>query len=377
MTSESTVGTHGKTGAAGAHGASANDCQLFKTLMDALESGHRAVLATTLNQASEGNVLAKKLFTNSEPNESEALSDDALELSAFIEGGLQRGEFTFEQAEDGTATLVEPYFPEAQLVILGGGHIAVPLAEFGAKAGFKVTVVDDRPFFANNFRFPAADKVICDSFDNSFDSLKLNKATFVVIVTRGHRYDKVCLENVLKYETAYVGMIGSRRRVTGLKDLLLSEGQAPDKLASVCTPIGLEIGAVTPEEIAISILAQVIQYKRKGDKANRKANNWPELDLTVLRELAKPDQETRALVTVVETKGSVPRREGAKMVVWMDGRTIGSIGGGCSEGEAIQTARDVIRDGRFRYLDIDMTGQVAEDEGMVCGGTMKVLITPV
>lgn len=356
---------------------SLKDYELFHALLEALDSGHRAVLMTTLRQASEGQALEKKLYTSQGLITGEWQPDAALGTSDYIEGGLQRGEFTFEQADAGAAVLVEPFFPEARLVILGGGHIAVPLAEFAAKAGFKVTVVDDRPFFANPFRFPAADQVICENFERSFESLNLNKATFVVIVTRGHRYDKICLENVLKYETAYVGMIGSRRRVAGLKDLLLSEGQDPEKLAGVCTPVGLEIGAVTPEEIAISILAQVIQYKRKGEKASRKANNWPELDLTVLRELAKPEQEDRALVTVVATKGSVPRREGAKMLVWMDGRTIGSIGGGCSEGEAIQTAREVIRDGQFRYLDIDMTGQVAEDEGMVCGGIMKVLITRV
>ncbi|MZQ99541.1 MAG: xanthine dehydrogenase [Acidaminobacter sp.] len=348
------------------------DAHLYQRLLEELEAGHRAVLMTKMDSSADQAAVTKTLIAGHD------LIRDELdpELRTPLEGGLARGEFYFDNGAgtDGRATLIEPFFPEAQLIILGGGHIAVPLVEFGAKAGFKVTVVDDRPAFANHSRFPLANKVICESFAKSFESLNLNKATFVVIVTRGHRYDKVCLENVLKYDTAYVGMIGSRRRVAGLKELLVSEGHDPVRLEQVCTPIGLEIGAVTPEEIAISILAQVIQYKRKGEKAARKSNNWPELDLAVLSELARSDQGPRALVTVVATKGSVPRREGAKMVVWPDGRTIGSIGGGCSEGEAIQVAYDVIRDGRFRYLDIDMTGQVAEDEGMVCGGIMKVLV---
>lgn len=349
------------------------DCaQIYQKLLEELESGHRAALITTLDESEGQGTIVKKMISDRDL----IWEDQDQALRAALEGGLERGEFFFEQGNgpNETGILLEPFFPEAQLIILGGGHIAVPLSEFGAKAGFKVTVVDDRPVFANALRFPAAHKVICESFAKSFELLSLNKATFVVIVTRGHRYDKVCLENVLKHETAYVGMIGSRRRVAGLKALLISEGHDPVQLEQVCTPIGLEIGAVTPEEIAISILAQVIQYKRKGDKATRKSNNWPELDLAVLSELAKADQGPRALVTVVATKGSVPRREGAKMVVWPDGRTLGSIGGGCSEGEAIRVAHDVIRDGQFRYLDIDMTGQVAEDEGMVCGGVMKVLV---
>lgn len=349
-----------------------DNAQIYQNLLQELESGYRAVLMTVLEDVAGNRGVSKKLISGRDF----IWEDQDRALRAPLEGCLERGEFCFDQESDieGKGILIEPFFPEAQLIILGGGHIAVPLAEFGAKAGFKVTVVDDRPLFANNFRFPSAHKVICESFAKSFESLNINKAAFVVIVTRGHRYDKVCLENVLKYDTAYTGMIGSRRRVAGLKELLISEGTDPEQLDRVCTPIGLEIGAVTPEEIAISILAQVIQYKRKGDKATRKSNNWPELDLTVLNELAKVDRAPRALVTVVATKGSVPRREGAKMLVWSDGRTIGSIGGGCSEGEAIQAAHEVIRDGQFRYLDIDMTGEVAEDEGMVCGGIMKVLV---
>lgn len=351
--------------------------KLYNKLLQALDSGQRAVMVTQLGALNDPAPVEKRLAVQGDFFLAAEEYQAPEGLLAGIEDALDRGVFGFYLLEEGRGLLLEPFFPEARLVILGGGHIAVPLAEYGAKAGFNVTVVDDRPFFANPHRFPLAHEVICEAFEKSFDRLKLNKATFVVIVTRGHRYDKVCLENVLKHETAYVGMIGSRRRVAGLRELLIQEGQTPEALARVCAPIGLEIGAVTPEEIAISILAQVIQNKRSGPKATRKANNWPELDLTVLQALAAPEGTPRALVTVVATKGSVPRREGAKMLVWPDGRTLGSIGGGCSEGEATQVAHDVIREGGYRYLDIDMTGQVAEDEGMVCGGIMKVLIEQV
>ena len=343
----------------------------YKTLLENLESGHRSALMTLMNVTG---IVEKKLYDISMLASAELEAEVTPELKVCFIGNLERGEFAFVQNLDGSGWMLEPFFPEARMVILGGGHIAVPLAEFAAKTGFKVTVVDDRPYFANPLRFPLADQVLCESFEKSLRTLNLNQSAFVVIVTRGHRYDKVCLENVLEHDTAYVGMIGSRRRVAGLKELLISEGADPQRLDQVHTPIGLEIGAVTPEEIAISILAQVIQVKRKSGKVSRKANHWPELDVSVLQALASPDQTQKALVTVVSTKGSVPRREGAKMIVWADGRTLGSIGGGCSEGEAVQMAYEVIRDGKFRYLDIDMTGQVAEDEGMACGGIMKVLI---
>lgn len=349
-----------------------NQTQLYQTLLEEIDAGHRAVLLTVIENQTA--LMHKRVITHKLLHEIMDGDDPVSELVDKLENSLHHGTFYFEAFGEDRSILVEPYFPEPQLLVFGGGHIALPLVEFAAKAGFKVTVVDDRPSFANPGRFPAAERVICENFSKAFETLKLTPSTFVVIVTRGHRHDKMCLEQVMHYKTAYTGMIGSRRRIQGLKELLISEGHSEALLERVCAPIGLEIGAVTPEEIAISILAQVIQYKRNTPGTTRKTNTWPELDLTVLHELAAAEAEPRALVTVVATKGSVPRREGAKMIVWPDGRIVGSIGGGCSEGDAIQAAYEVIREGQSRYLDIDMTGSVAEEEGMVCGGVMKVLI---
>jgi xanthine dehydrogenase accessory factor len=177
------------------------------------------------------------------------------------------------------------------------------------------------------------------------------------------------MRQVLKLDTAYTGMIGSRRRVRAAREQLAQEGYAQEKLDAVRAPIGLDIGAQTPEEISISILSEVIKYKRAIA-----GSNWPELDMEVLTELTKVTEEPRALVTIIETKGSVPRDAGAKMIVWPHGKTLGSIGGGCSEGEVIQTAYEVMRGGGYQLQAVDMTGEVAEDEGMVCGGIMKVVI---
>ena len=253
------------------------------------------------------------------------------------------------------------------------GHIAQPLCEFAARCDFSVTVVDDRMDFANEGRFPLAREVICDSFENAINKLHITPYDFVVVITRGHRHDANCLRALFQQrEPAYLGMIGSRRRVRGLLDMLKEEGLDEERLGQICTPIGLAIGAVSPAEIAISILSQVIEYKRLHGGMNR-AINTSDLDLSVVEQLMQV-QEPVALVTVVETKGSTPRGMGAMMYVYPDGRIVGSIGGGCSEAAILRDALDIIGTGTYKVIDIDMTGDVAESEGMVCGGIMKVLV---
>ena len=152
-------------------------------------------------------------------------------------------------------------------------------------------------------------------------------------------------------------------------------------------PIGLDIGAVTPGEIAISILAELVAYKRlpEHSKDGVRCCNDSDAELSVIKYLAE-NRDPKAIVTVIETKGSTPREAGAKMAVSPRGEVTGSIGGGCSEGAVIRDAVDIIGTGRYMVVDIDltgeeyktvfidMTGEVAESDGMVCGGTMKVLV---
>ncbi|MHB1394952.1 MAG: XdhC family protein [Clostridia bacterium] len=353
---------------------------IYKTLIDRLNEGKKAVVVTTLVKENFGkaaytakNILGEDICYGCKSSDN--LDDTVLENAV---DALKSGNLQFIEGTDRAAYLVEPYFPESRLIVLGGGHIAKPLAEFGSKAGFSVTVADDRPVFANKQRFPDAEKVICEDFEKSVGLLNLNRSAFVVIVTRGHRHDISCLRQVLKYDTAYVGMIGSKRRVQSVKEQLLSEGYPREKIDGVNAPIGLEIGAITPAEIAISIIAQVISYKRltitSDSHTSHEKLNWPELDREVLTELGNSGDGVKAIVTVISTKGSTPRKTGAKMLVWLDGRTIGSIGGGCSEGTVIRTALDIIGDGGYKIQNVDMTGDIAEDEGMVCGGVMQVLI---
>jgi len=347
----------------------------FKLIQN-LESGNQVVMITKLEKMLQDSSthIEKRLINKDQVD----LCDSDEDLKKNAQKVLLSGLPELVQSKENETVLYEPFFPEGRLIILGGGHIAKPLAKYGSEIGFEVTVVDDRPSFANQARFPEASLVLCDSFENCFKTLKVNASDYVVIVTRGHRHDAVCLRQVLGLSPEYLGMIGSKRRVKSLKELLIEEGFDKDEINNVCAPIGLEIGAITPEEIAISIIAQVISKKRLNKTSladNKKSQRCQsDYDYEVLENLANDNEEKRAIITVVSKKGSVPRGPGAKMIVWPDGRILGSIGGGCSEAEVILVARDLIHSGGFAIQKIDMTGSVAEDAGMVCGGIMDVLI---
>ena len=150
------------------------------------------------------------------------------------------------------------------LLIAGGGHIAMPLARMGAMLGFRVVVLDDRPAFANEERFPDAEQVIAAPFGETLAQYPFDSQTYVVLMTRGHAHDLECLVQVVDKPVAYLGMIGSRRRVRGVLDAVRGQGLAEELLARVNAPIGLDIGALTPEEIALSVMAEVVKARRGG-----------------------------------------------------------------------------------------------------------------
>lgn len=149
-------------------------------------------------------------------------------------------------------------------VIAGGGHISLPLSQLLSLADFEVTVIDDRPEFANQVRFPGADHIFCEGFTQALRKVPIDDATAVIIVTRGHRYDLDCLRAVIHSDACYMGMIGSQRRIRSLIEQMMSEGLDASALERLHAPIGLDIGAQTPAEIAISIAAEIIAVFRGG-----------------------------------------------------------------------------------------------------------------
>jgi xanthine dehydrogenase accessory factor len=150
------------------------------------------------------------------------------------------------------------------LLICGGGHIGLSLATIGEHVGFSVTVMDDREMYANRERFPRADKVMHGDFAEMLADCPIGPNTYVVMVSRGHKQDETCLRAVVGRGAAYVGMIGSKRRVSTVLRHLAEEGYDLDALERIYTPIGFDLGGETPEEIAVSIIAELIAVRRGG-----------------------------------------------------------------------------------------------------------------
>lgn len=273
---------------------------------------------------------------------------------------------------DGERIYVEFMGRECRLVVCGAGHISMSIIKMCNFLEIPVTVIDDRLTFVNNAKQHGADHVICEPFEKALDKIRGDESTFFVIVTRGHRYDQVCLEHIIKKENAYIGMIGSRLRVGKVLGCLEESGIPAEKLREVHTPIGLKIGAETPAEIAVSIMAEIIEVKNKRPGGS----SYPE-DVTdgILNE--KFAHIPKALVTIVSRKGSAPRDVGTKMLVFRDGTMRGTIGGGCVEAELRQNALTCIDNQESKLLKVDMTGLAAEDEGMVCGGILELLVEPI
>jgi xanthine dehydrogenase accessory factor len=157
---------------------------------------------------------------------------------------------------------IEPVLPPALLYIFGAGHVAYNLYKVAALAGFEVVVIDDRESYANRERFPDAREVIAEDFDAVTAQLTAPESSYIVIVTRGHRDDMRVLRWAINANARYLGMIGSKRKTISIYKELEKEGIPVEKFANVHAPVGLEIGAVTPEEIAVAIVAEMIAERR-------------------------------------------------------------------------------------------------------------------
>lgn len=157
---------------------------------------------------------------------------------------------------------IEPIIPEPSLVILGAGHVGRALSKIAKFSGFRVTVVDDREEYANKENIPDADKIIINDFNSIFKNYFIDTSDYIVIATRGHNHDLEALKSALKADARYIGLLGSRRKKALLFKTLANEGFSQDDINRIITPVGLAIGSVTPEEIAVSIMAQIIQIRR-------------------------------------------------------------------------------------------------------------------
>ena len=166
---------------------------------------------------------------------------------------------------DGHRVLIEIARPPEHVIICGGGHVGRAVAKAARFLDFSVTVIDDRADFVSRERFPDERvQLMASDFVQALRELQFNRATHVVIVTRGHKHDEICLREVIERPARYIGMIGSRRRTTTIREHLRKEGVSVELLKRVHAPVGLDIGAQTPEEIALAIMSEVIMVRRGG-----------------------------------------------------------------------------------------------------------------
>lgn len=336
--------------------------KLYAELYQQLNGGESAFI---LSEYKSDQSIDRQLVSNEELGQIASLT--ALRQSP---DAVHHGSLSLLTRPEGSLFVIEQFMAKPRLVILGGGHVSLALAEIASLVDFDLTIYDDRADFANAERFPMAREVICDDFARLSQHLTFGPGDFVVDVTRGYAHDIVCLQLVLSgTEPTYTGMIGSERRVAIVMNELKEKGYDQQRLNRIHAPIGFDIGAQTPSEIAISIIAEVIAAKRKkqGEKP------WISGDLELVEAVAQNGFVPEAVITVLATKGSVPTEVGCKLGVAHDGRIAGSIGGGSSEADAIKNAQRIIAEGGWELCDVDLTG-ASQDAGMVCGGEMQLLI---
>jgi len=251
-----------------------------RAVLDALAAGDAVAVATLVLATAPGagrpgdRLVVRERGEGVEPAVTGTLGDAALDAAAadVARTALDGAEPWTHDVEVGgelVRIFVEAHLPPDELLVVGAGHIAVPLVKLGALLGFRVTVLDDREEFAHEARFPEATRVIRAELEppaDPFAGLRLGARSYIVLVTRAHRYDFDCLSRLLapaRPQPRYLGMIGSRRRVRGAFEALLAAGMPRARLEPVHAPIGLDIGAETPEEIAVSIAAELVHVRRR------------------------------------------------------------------------------------------------------------------
>lgn len=254
----------------------------------------------------------------------------------------------------------EWFQPQPKLVILGCGHVSQDLAKMASILELYTIVIDNRVEFANAHFFPSANEIHCVEYNEMDSILPDEKNTCYVIVTRGHKDDRLCLEKTIHRPHMYLGMIGSRGKVKKTMDALKEEGYSSEELSKVHAPIGLDIHAQTPAEISVSILAQLIEIK------NAKFSS------SVSKELLESNVDG-TLCIIIDKKGSAPRGIGSMMLVHKDG-IVDTIGGGKVEYQAILDAREC---DHIMVKDYDLSNAESATLGMICGGHNKVLFIPV
>ena len=240
--------------------------QFADEITNAYRIGPPVSLATVISGPDEKS-LGKKTLIREDGSTLGSLENEKL-LAEVIKVGRKLAAFgknQIVQSDDGTEVYIEGFTTPPTLVIMGGGHVGRTIYNLALTLGFRIYIVDDRPEFSNKERFPQAAETIVGDFENGLDNVPVNFNTFILVATRGHRYDDAATRSAIKTEARYIGLLGSKRKNLMIFRDLLKNGISPDRIREINAPVGLNIGALTPEELAVSIMAEIIKCIRGGD----------------------------------------------------------------------------------------------------------------
>ena len=245
----------------------------LEEIIDLRRKDASAILATLVSD--EPNDFASKLLVRKDGTTHGTLGNPVLDLRVREEIGDEIDEnllkvltVTIEKPEgrEDHRIFLESIVPAPRLYLFGGGHVSLQIAGIAKASGFQIAVVDDRPMFANQERFPEADETHVLDLEHCFEHLDIDEQSYLVAVTRGHQHDKPVIEQAVRTNAKYIGMIGSRRKIALMWRQLEAKGIPRSRLDEVHAPIGLDIGADNPEEIAVSVVAELIAVRRSRGK---------------------------------------------------------------------------------------------------------------
>jgi xanthine dehydrogenase accessory factor len=193
-------------------------------------------------------------------------NEGALGKARLVEAGLDQVYNGCQEKGKGLEVFIEPFVPPIVVYVFGGGHVGGQICRLAQQVGFEVIVVDDRPYFANKERHPEANKCLVLEMDTAFQCLEIDPYSYVIAATRGHEYDEVVIEHAIRTPARYIGMLGSERKKAILWRRIVERGGNAEALKRVFAPVGLNIGADTPEEIGVSVVAEMIKVRRNRAK---------------------------------------------------------------------------------------------------------------
>mgnify|MGYP001162400576 CR=1 FL=1 len=236
-------------------------------IQDAYHGGPAVAIATLVSPSPGSNAsLGDKLFIRENGTFVGTIGSTHAdnEVKCKANSLMVHGRNEFIKSEDGTEYFIEAYTTPPQLILCGGGHVSKAIGQLAKSLGFLLYVTDDREEFANIDRFPGVDILLTGKPESTLNDLPINANSFIVIATRGHRFDNVALAAAARTPALYVGLLGSKRKTILVYEDLLKSGVSPDRVKSIRSPVGLDIHARTPEEIAVSIIAEILMFRLGG-----------------------------------------------------------------------------------------------------------------